>query len=395
MTPSQPIACGHTRQQKLPERTAAIHDEPDVTISLTIAGGGIAGLTSALCLASQGIAATVYEQAETLEEVGAGIQLSPNAMRILIQLGLGDALDAVAVRPEVISLHDGRTGARLNSLPLGAYAERRYGAPYCVIHRADLQAVLAQACQAQPLITLKLGSPLKPGDTDLPVIAADGVHSAWRAKVRKDADKHFTGYVAWRTTHEVEPVKSGAVTRIWFGPNAHLVDYPVSAGSQRNLVAIAKVNATPDPADAKNDLMQAFARWDPSIRSRLEALDTWLPWPLNGVDPKGAWVKDSIALIGDAAHATLPFAAQGGGMAIEDASVLAGKLANEPDVPLAFKAYERVRKTRVIRIWNEAVKNGRIYHLTGPMALARNLVIKSKAGDELLARYDWLYGWKG
>lgn len=366
-----------------------------MTTPLTIAGGGIAGLASALCLASQGIATTVHEQADTLKEVGAGIQLSPNAMRILVQLGLGDTLDAVAVRPEVISLHDGRTGSRLNSLPLGTYAEGRYGAPYCVIHRADLQAVLAEACQAQDLITLKLGSPLKPGDTNDPVIAADGVHSQWRAQVRDDADKRFTGYVAWRATHEVEPVKSGAVTRIWFGPNAHLVDYPVSAGAQRNLVAIAKVDATPNPADAKDKLMQAFVRWDSSIRSRLEALDGWLPWPLNGVDPQGAWVKDTVALIGDAAHATLPFAAQGGGMAIEDASVLANKLASEPDVPTAFKAYERARKTRVTRIWNEAVKNGRIYHLTGPMALARNMVIKSRAGEDLLARYDWLYGWKG
>lgn len=315
-------------------------------------------------------------------------------MRILIGLGLGDALDSVAVRPEVISLHDGRNGARLNSLPLGAYAEGRYGAPYCVIHRADLQAVLAKACEAEDLITLKLGSPLKPSEADGPVIAADGVHSAWRGKVRSNADKHFTGYVAWRTTHEVEPVKSGTVTRVWFGPNAHLVDYPVSAGSQRNLVAIAKVGATPDPADSKDKLLKAFARWDSSIKSRLEALDGWQPWPLNAVDPKGAWVNDTIALIGDAAHATLPFAAQGGAMAIEDAAVLASKLASEPDTISAFKAYERARKTRVTRVWNEAVKNGRIYHLTGPMALARNMVIKSRTGDELLARYDWLYGWK-
>lgn len=366
-----------------------------MTTPITIAGGGIAGLTSALCLASQGIATTVHEQADTLKEVGAGIQLSPNAMHILIQLGLGDALDAVAVRPDVISLHDGRSGARLNSLPLGAYAEGRYGAPYCVIHRADLQAVLAEACEASELVSLKLGSLLKPGDTTEPVIAADGVHSRWRTEVREDAENRFTGYVAWRTTHEVEPVKSGAVTRIWFGPNAHLVDYPVSAGSQRNLVAIAKVEATPDPADAKHKLLQAFARWDSSIRSRLEVLDNWLPWPLNGVDPQGAWVKGTVALIGDAAHATLPFAAQGGGMAIEDASVLARKMAGEPDVSTAFKAYERARKTRVTRIWNEAVKNGRIYHLTGPLALARNMVIKSKPGEDLLARYDWLYGWKG
>lgn len=367
-------------------------------MSLTIAGGGIAGLTSALCLANRGIASTVHEQAETLEEVGAGIQLSPNAMRILIHLGLGAALDAVAVRPEVISLHDGRTGARLNSLPLGAYAEGRYGAPYCVIHRADLQAVLAQACQNNDLITIKLGTPLNPGEFDGPVLAADGVHSKWRGKVREDvredAEKRFTGYVAWRTTHDVEPIKSGAVTRIWFGPNAHLVDYPVSAGAQRNLVAIAKVEATPNPADAKDKLMHAFARWDSSIQSRLEALDNWLPWPLNGVDPQGTWVKDQIALIGDAAHATLPFAAQGGGMAIEDAAVLADKVATEPDLSTAFKAYERARKTRATRIWNEAVKNGRIYHLTGPMALARNFVIKTRPGEELLARYDWLYGWK-
>ena len=359
-----------------------------------IIGGGIAGLTTALSLARHGLSSTVHERAATFEEVGAGIQLSPNAMRILIALGLQDVLMATAVEPARITLNDGRNGRQLAALPLGKTAEDRYGAPYLVIHRADLQRTLVDACETEPNITIMRGSH-RPVDSEAPcVLATDGVHSLWREAVRAPAQAAYTGHVAWRTTHPVGTPEAEPVTRVWFGPDAHLVDYPIRSGKQRNLVAIARSASPPDDsASIASDLLSAFRAWHPALLARLAEQESWTPWPLNGVDPDAAWVSDKVALIGDAAHAMLPFLAQGGAMAIEDAWVLASELASHADHQAAFKAYEANRKVRVMRVWNEAAKNGRIYHMTGPMALARNLALKAQAGGSLLARYDWVYGW--
>lgn len=363
-----------------------------------IAGGGIAGLTTALALAAHGMTSTVHEKAPQFDEVGAGIQLSPNAMRILRHLGLEKTLRVSAVSPARISLNNGRTATQLAELPLGPAAEASYGAPYLVIHRADLQRALVAACEAHALVTIQRGSPLPVDHERATVLAADGVWSQWRGAVRARPEATFTGYVAWRTTHPVATPEAEPTTRVWFGPNAHLVDYPIREGKERNLVAIARrTSLSSHDYSIASDLLSAFRLWHPALLARLAEQESWTPWPLNGVDPQGAWVSDKVALIGDAAHAMLPFLAQGGAMAIEDAWVLATELAKQPsdtpDYASAFKAYEAARKPRVTRVWKEAEKNGRIYHLTGPVAMARNMVLKAQPGASLLARYDWLYRW--
>ncbi|MFK7792749.1 MAG: FAD-dependent monooxygenase [Devosiaceae bacterium] len=360
-----------------------------------IVGGGIAGLTTALSLAHKGMASKVYEKVEQLEEVGAGLQLSPNAVFILQALGLGPALKDHAVAPRAISIRDGRKDTPIAQVPLGETAQARYGAPYYVIHRADLQRVLVEACHANDLIDIHLGKTIEPDDGLPLVIAADGVHSAWRAEVRTQSHMHFSGYVAWRTTIARDSVEVDPHTHVWFGPGAHLVDYPISAGRARNMVAIARQD-DPRPIRANPNalLAKAFGNWHTDVRNRLTSIDDWTPWPLFGVDPDAAWVNEHVALVGDAAHAMLPFVAQGGAMAIEDAWVLAQMLTSTSQPNQAFARYEKARKLRVKRVWQEAARNGSIYHLTGPAAFARNTVLKARSGENLLARFDWLYGWR-
>lgn len=362
---------------------------------IPIVGGGIAGLTTALSLAHRGVACTVYEKAQSFDEVGAGIQLSPNATAILRALGLMESLQQHAVAPARISIGDGRNGQPLATVPLGAEAEDRFGAPYLVIHRADLQSVLVAACETHPKITIQLGETIDVHNPEHLVIAADGVHSDWRALLRSPSHKRFSGYVAWRTTEPVDVPDTGPQTHVWLGPGAHLVDYPISAGKARNLVAIAQADdPRPIRANPVGLLGKAFESWDSGIRERLKAQSNWTPWPLFGVDPHDPWVNDHVALVGDAAHAMLPFVAQGGAMAIEDAWLLAQMLTSAPQVDQALARYEMARKPRVTRVWNEAARNGKIYHLTGPAAFARNTVLKARSGPRLLARFDWLYGWK-
>lgn len=366
-----------------------------MTTPVPIVGGGIAGLTMALSLAHHGVAGIVHEKAPAFEEVGAGIQLSPNAMSILLALGLGEALAVHTVTPAKIILHDGRTNRPLAELPLGEKALKRYGAPYTVIHRADLQKVLVQACKADDLINVELSSTIEPDHAARLLIAADGVHSAWRATLRIASHQRFTGHVAWRTTHPVEKIEENPTTKVWFGPKAHLVDYPISGGKARNLVAIARTNdPQPSLSNPHGELVHAFAGWHVRLLARLAKQQTWTPWPLFSVDPQDVWVNDHVALIGDAAHAMLPFAAQGGAMAIEDAWILSQMLTSTPERDQALARYEKARKLRVTRVWKEAVRNGEIYHLSGPMAFARNTVLKARSGEGLLARYDWLYSWR-
>lgn len=365
-----------------------------MTEPVPIVGGGIAGLTTALCLAHHTMPSIVYERAKAFDEVGAGIQLSPNAIEILRALGLLERLQSYAVAPRRIRLRDGRSNADIAEVPLGDIAVKRYSAPYLVIHRADLQRVLVEACQENPAITVELGATIEPDPAARLVVAADGVHSAFRALLRSSSHKRFTGYVAWRTVVPLAEADQAPETHVWLGPNAHLVDYPISAGKARNLVAIARAN---DPRPVRYNpervLAKAFEGWNPDILDRLTAQTDWTPWPLFGVDPQEPWVNEHIALVGDAAHAMLPFVAQGGAMAIEDAWVLAQMLSATPQINQALARYEMARKPRVTRVWKEAARNGKIYHLSGPLAAGRNIVLKSRSGEGLLSRFDWLYGW--
>ncbi len=394
--------------------------------TIFVAGAGIGGLTLSLALAAQGFRVVILEKAERLEEVGAGLQLSPNASRVLIGLGLRDQLAARAVVPEAISIMSAQAGGEIARLPIGEAASLRAGAPYWVIHRADLQSVLLAAVRDNPDIELRLGCQFedavshakgmtvvhRSGDTRqrdlaLALIGADGIWSAVRHHLFPEIRPQFSGRIAWRGTVEATQLPreySSRRVQLWMGPDAHLVAYPVSGGRLINIVAVLPGTwNTPGwnaPAEAI-DLRNAFAsaRWPGPARMIVGAVDIWGKWGLFTLPEISEWSKGTIALLGDAVHAMLPFVAQGAGMAIEDAAVLARALSerrveNAADVTAAFRSYTRLRRSRVARVQRAARRNGRIYHLTGAMALARDLTIKALGPERMLARQSWIYDWR-
>nr|WP_210267784.1 FAD-dependent monooxygenase [Bradyrhizobium aeschynomenes] len=391
-----------------------------------VAGAGIGGLTAALALATKGFRVVVLEKAERLEEVGAGLQLSPNASRVLIDLGLKPRLTACAVVPEAVSIMSARAGGEIARLPLGAAASEAAGAPYWVIHRADLQAALAAEAMAHPDIELQLGCQFEDvaahakgltvvhrrgnerrQDVALALIGADGVWSAVRHHLFPQARAEFSGLIAWRGTLDARQLPrdyTSARVQLWMGPDAHLVAYPISAGRQVNVVAVVPGTwnrpGWSTEGDA-NELKAAFGppRWPAAARLLLNAVDGWRKWALFAVPEGIEWAQGNVALLGDAAHAMLPFAAQGAGMAIEDAAVLAKCLSEaRPDglaaVEGALKQYARLRRPRVGRVQRTARSQGRIYHMSGPLALARDISIKALGPQRLSGRQDWIYDWR-
>ena len=394
--------------------------------TIFIAGAGIGGLTAALALATKGFRVVVLEKAARLEEVGAGLQLSPNASRVLIDLGLKPHLSARAVVPEAVSIMSARAGGEIARLPLGEGASRTAGAPYWVIHRADLQAGLLAEVKAHPDIELRLGCQFEDAtahakglavvqrsgndrqqDIALALIGADGVWSTVRHQLFPHRGAQFSGLIAWRGTLEARQLPrelTAARVQLWMGPDAHLVAYPISGGRQINVVAVVPGTWNRPGWSTEGsaaELKNAFAspHWPGSARMMLNAVDGWRKWALFGVPEGGAWTSGAIALLGDAAHAMLPFAAQGAGMAIEDAAVLAKTLSeSRPDglagVAAALTAYAKLRRPRVARVQRTARSQGQIYHLGGPMALARDLTIQALGPRRLLARQSWIYDWR-
>ena len=364
------------------------------TLNVGIVGGGIAGLTCALALSREGHKVTLHERAPVLEEVGAGIQLSPNAMKLLIDLGLSSALNTVASAPRSIEVHDGASAKQISSVTLGPAAEKRYGAPYYVVHRADLQRILAEACERERNIKVNLGSQIgviqqnkdsaRVGQDRFDfVVAADGVNSAVRRKLF-GVQANPSGLVAWRATlpmNQRPDFFARERTCLCIGKNAHLVTYPIASGKELNAVAIVPDGIHPS---------DGFARWHERITAILE-LGDWLEWPLNYVPKLTSWTSGRIVMIGDAAHAMLPFAAQGGAMAVEDAYSLAKALSNSSSITTDVSNWEIKRKKRTEAIAKLAMRNRWIYHLSGPQALARNFVMQALGPERLLARQDWIY----
>jgi salicylate hydroxylase len=393
--------------------------------TIVVAGAGIGGLTASLALAARGFRVVVLERTERLQEAGAGVQLSPNASRILIDLGLQSRLAARAVTPEAISIMSARSGGEIARLPLGEAATLRAGAPYWVVHRADLQAALQGAVNDNPDIELRLGCQFEDTVTHakgltvvqrsgmtrhqelaVALIGADGVWSTVRHHLFPEVQPQFSGLIAWRGTLDATQLPreyTSPRVQLWMGPHAHLVTYPISGGRQINLVAVVPGrwnrpgwSAPGDTAEIKNAF--ASSRWPGPARMIIGAVDDWRKWALFTL-PHGQWTNGAVALLGDAAHAMLPFAAQGAGMAIEDAAVLAkclGEGAGETaaSISAAMKRYARLRRSRVRRIQRAARRSGLIYHLTGPAALARDLAIRAIGVNGVLARQDWIYDWR-
>jgi salicylate hydroxylase len=394
--------------------------------TIFVAGAGIGGLTAALALAAQGFRVVILEKSERLEEAGAGLQLSPNASRVLIDLGLKPRLDARAVIPDAVSIMSARLGREIARLPLGEEASARAGAPYWVMHRADLQAALQAHVNDNPDIELRLGcqfedlAPHAKGltvvqrsgttrrqEVALALVGADGIWSTVRQHLFPQAQPQFSGLIAWRGTLEATQLPREQASRrvqLWMGANAHLVAYPISGARQINVVVVVAGtwnrpgwSAPGDSAELKT--MFASPQWPAAARMLIGAVDQWRKWALFTVPGGGEWTDGAVALLGDAAHAMLPFAAQGAGMAIEDAAVLAkclGETRNEsgPAIAVAMQRYARLRRPRVSRVQRAARQSGRIYHLTGPAAYARDLAIRAMGPKRMLARQDWIYNWR-
>jgi salicylate hydroxylase len=395
------------------------------TRTIVVAGAGIGGLTASLALAAQGFRVVVLEKAERLEEAGAGLQLSPNASRILVELGLQPRLARRAVTPEANNILSARAGGEIARLPLGEAAAFRAGAPYWVVHRADLQAALQAEVDDHPDIDLRLGCQFedvtshakgltvvqrrgnaRQQELAVALIGADGIWSAVRHHLFPDVQPQFSGLIAWRGTLDATALPreyTSPRVQLWMGPNAHLVAYPISGARQINVVAVVPGTwnrpGWSAPGEA-NEIKDAFSsRWPAGARMLIGAVDGWRKWALFTVPDQCGWNEGAIALLGDAVHAMLPFAAQGAGMAIEDAAVLAGCLSqsageNIAGIPAALKRYGRLRRARVLRVQRAARQQGRIYHLTGPMALARDLAIRAMGAKHMLARQDWIYDWR-
>jgi len=386
--------------------------------TIVIAGAGIGGLTAALALAAKGFAVVVCERAQKLSEIGAGIQIAPNAGRVLTGLGLGRAIAAAAIEPRAIDIVDGPTGRLITAVATAAFASR-YGVPYRVIHRADLQSILARAVERAG-IRVELGTTVESyvtrpegllvrtgrsgGGTDvistLAVVGADGVWSALRERVAGSARPVASGRTAWRAIIPTDVARDLVATDrvgLWLGPDTHLVHYPVAQGAAVNLVAVITEawdrKGWSAPGDAAA-LSERFAGWSREARALLAAAISWQKFAILTVDPAAPWVADRLALIGDAAHAMVPFLAQGAAMAIEDAAVLADSLYGATDLSAALAAYADSRRPRVSRLAAAALHAGHIYHFAGVRALARNAALRVAGTHLVLGRNDWIYNWR-
>ena len=394
--------------------------------TIFVAGAGIGGLTAALALAARGFRVVVLEKTERLEEVGAGLQLSPNASRILVGLGLTERLGRRAVTPEAISIMSARAGGEITRLPLGEAASIQADAPYWVLHRADLQAALQGAVNDNPDIELRLGCQfedltthakgltvvqrsgnMRRQDLAMALIGADGIWSSVRHHLFPETQPQFSGLIAWRGTLDATQLPreyTAARVQLWMGPHAHLVAYPISGARQINIVAVVPGTWNRPGWSAEGsglELKDAFpsSRWPGSARMMISAVDDWRKWALFTLPEGSEWTKGAVALLGDAVHGMLPFAAQGAGMAIEDAAVLAsalseGALETTAGASAALKRYAKLRRSRVVQVQRVARLQGRIYHLSGPMALARDLTIKAIGPRRMLARQNWIYDWR-
>ena len=389
-----------------------------LVLKAIISGAGIGGLTTALCLIHRGLEVTVLERAPELTEVGAGIQIPPNAMRVFSELGLQDALSEIAFRPEAIEARMGRSGLRLFTIPLADAAIDRWGAPYLHIHRADYIKVLAAALYKHAPHAIQLNTDVsgyRQDETGVTVnlsdgsevrgdilIGADGIHSPVRDTMLGTQAPAFTGNVAWRAVVPIEKLGDLAprpTACAWMGPGKHCVTYRLRRGELANLVAVVERDdwtiESWTERGTKEDALADFADWHPTITRILSEAPELYRWALFDRAPLQKWIDGRVALLGDAAHPMLPFMAQGAAMAVEDAFVLADELAGTEDIASALKAYQARRYRRASAVQAGSRTNAKTFHRKtivsqlatyGPMWVAGKI-----APSAINARQDWLY----
>ena len=376
--------------------------------SYVVAGAGIAGMTLALALAKFGATVVVLERSPTIQEFGAGLQISPNARRVLDRLGLSDAIDQVSLEPERLDVCAQGGQHPLVSLELGAIMRERFGAPYAVMHRGDLANLLYKACRRFANIDILFGvrgwdvvshargvtvaideanGQSRTARAD-GFIGADGVHSQTRIGVLDGPTAQYRNRIAWRALVPAAslggPIAMDRVS-VFFGSGFHLVCYPLPHRGQVNLALFM-------PGAIPSDGVQPKPRRPgPKVEQLLAAAeDNWTAWPMYTVDTP-LWHQGNIGIIGDAAHAMVPFQAQGAAMGIEDAATLAPLLMGTESAETALSRYADIRQPRARRVAALSAENGRIFHMAWPFSLARNIVMRLQGPRGHLKRLAWVY----
>ena len=382
---------------------------------ILIAGGGIGGLATAIGLARKGIASLVLEKAARFGEIGAGIQLGPNAFHAFDALGVGDDARSMAVYIDTLRLMDAITAEEICHIPLGAAFRTRFGNPYAVVHRGELHGVFLRACEAHPCVTLRTNARVtgyEQKDTGVDaildggarvrgraLIGADGLWSKVRAQLLGDGPPRVSGHTTYRsvipTEDMPEDLRWNAAT-LWAGPRCHIVHYPLSGWRQFNLV-VTYHNDAPEPVAGQpvghEEVARGFEHVAAKARQVIEKGRDWKLWVLCDRDPDRVWTDGRVALLGDAAHPMMQYMAQGACMAMEDAVALASELDGSDDVEAALLRYSDRRRLRTARVQLQSREVGRhVYHPDSGHADLRNAIMSAKSPEDWCDALDWLYG---
>ena len=386
---------------------------------IIIAGGGIGGLAAAIGLAQKGFASIVLEKAAELGEIGAGIQLGPNAFHAFDYLGVGDAARAMAVYIDNLRLMDAITGEEITRIPLDDAFRARFRNPYAVVHRGELHGVFLKACKEHDLVDLRTSSEVVDYDqegtsatailadgsriTGSALIGADGLWSNVRNRVVGDGSPRISGHSTYRcvipTEQMPDDLRWNAAT-LWAGPKCHIVHYPLSGWKVFNLVVTYHNNA-PEPVAGKpvsnDEVRKGFEHVNPVARQIIDRGHNWKLWVLCDREPVSNWVDGRVTLLGDAAHPMLQYFAQGACMAMEDAVCLAAEMeAQSGDIDRVFPAYNKKRALRTARVQLQSREIGQhVYHPEGAHAELRNAIMRAKSPEDWYNIIDWLYGSTG
>jgi 3-hydroxybenzoate 6-monooxygenase len=383
---------------------------------VVVAGGGIGGLSAALGLAQKDLSVIVLEKAPSLGEIGAGIQLGPNAFHCFDALGVGEAARAMAVYIDKLRLMDAISGEEITHIDLGEAFRQRFNNPYAVVHRGDLHGVLLRACRNSERIELRVRSEVIGYDQDgasvtarlasgetvrgSALVGADGLWSNVRKQVVGDGAPKVSGHTTYRsvipTERMPEDLRWNAAT-LWAGPKCHLVHYPLSGWKVFNLVVTCH-NDAPEPVAGKpvgrDEVMKGFSHISKRAQQIIEHGSDWKLWVLCDREPVENWIDGRVTLLGDAAHPMLQYMAQGACMAMEDAVCLARSFGDYPDdVENALEAYRSRRVLRTARVQLQSRAMGEhVYHPAGAHAALRNAIMRSKASEDWYRDLAWLYG---
>jgi salicylate hydroxylase len=380
-----------------------------------VAGGGIGGLAAALALARKGFRSIVLEQAQQFGEIGAGIQIAPNAWHALDALGVGQLVKKEAVFIESLLMMDGVSGEKVIDIPLDERFAKRFGNPYAVTHRADIHGAFLDVCKTSNLIALennqRVDSYEDHGDhvtvnladgsraEGRALIACDGMWSAIRERIVGDGKPRVSGHIAYRAVLKRADVPDDLWRPdvvLWAGPRTHFVHYPLRRGELYNLVAVFHSDHYEEgwnAEGAKDVMWQHFKMQVPQVTRMLERIETWRMWVLCDREPIKEWTNGRVTLLGDAAHPMLQYLAQGACMATEDAVWLAEKVAEQPDDPeAAFRSYQEQRYLRTGRVQIMARVYGEFYHARGVAAELRNQFLQARSVDDAYDGIAWLYG---